>query len=149
MATRSRASMSWCVCGEPRPEPKPVANWYPGAPGVPSVDLLLRVHAPQPVLLDPAVEPDADDAAPAAGAPFYRSQHAGLQPCDHGSPRRGPAVQRHELVRRLGARLDESGATARQQRMVDPPFGSLPVTDAPPVLEFRRDLDRQRRPGKH
>src|ERR1700730_13362369 len=44
-----------------------------------SLDLLVRINAPQLVLLDPAVKAVAGDLAPFSGAVFDRAQHADLQ----------------------------------------------------------------------
>src|SRR3954462_5558061 len=83
-----------------------------------SLHLLIRVDAPQALLLDPAVKTVADHAAPAIGAFLDLGHHAGLQAGRDRAGPVGPIVQRRKLV--LGLHGDDSRAAAGQQRMIDP-----------------------------
>src|SRR5580692_5450561 len=106
-----------------------------------SLDLLVRINAPQLVLLDPAVKAVAGDLAPFAGAVLDRAQHADLQLCRHRAFGVGFGVDRRQVGLRF--QLHGRGALARQQRVIDPAFGAVGIADAPPVLELGGDLDRQ------
>src|SRR4051812_2166077 len=103
----------------------------PANAGVLLLDLLARIDTPQARLLDPAVEAFADEAAPAILAALHRRQHPRLQFRHDGACRIGLIAQFEEFVRLLRLRRDQRGALARQKRMVDPTFRSLPVADAP------------------
>ena len=53
----------------------------------------------------------------------------------------GPVIERNE--RALILRRHHRRTPARQQRVVDPAFRSLPIPDAPPIVGFRGNLHRQ------
>src|SRR5581483_5361127 len=108
------------------------------------VDLLARVDAPQPVLLDPAVESLAGEAAPAVLTFLHGGEHAVLELRREAARGIGLGVQCDDLVFALRLRRDQRGALARKQRVIDPALGAFPVADAAPVLELGGDLDRQR-----
>src|SRR5712664_227254 len=96
--------------------------------------LLVGVDAPQPLLLDPAVEAVAGDAAPTCRAALDLGHDAGLQAGRDRAGFVGALVERREFV--LGLHGDDSGAATGQQRVVNPPLGSLRLPDPAPVLEF-------------
>ena len=106
------------------------------------LDLLVRVDAPQALLLDPAVEALAGDAAPAVRCSASRCRGRRLQLRDD-APRPRPAWRAARTARPCPRRRDQRGAPAGQQRVVDPALRAFAVADAPPVLEFGGDLDRQ------
>ena len=62
-----------------------------------SLDLLVRINAPQLVLLDPAVKTVAGDLAPFAGAVFDRAQHADLQLRRHRALGVGLGIDRRQV----------------------------------------------------
>ena len=53
-------------------------------------------------------------------------------------------MKRGKLV--LAFHGDDGGTPSGQQGVVHPAFRALGIADAPPILELRRDLDRQARP---
>src|SRR5580704_16230282 len=110
-----------------------------------SIHLFVDVDAPEPLLLDPAVEAIAHDVAPAAGAVSDLGDDAGLQARVDGTGRICPFVQRGEVV--LVLHGDDRGAAARQQRVIDPALGTFGIANPAPVFEFGRNLHREARSG--
>src|SRR6186997_2215033 len=96
-----------------------------------SLDLLIGVDAPQPLLFDPAVEAVAGDVAPACRATLDLGHDAGLQASDHRAGRIGAIVERREFI--LGLHSDHGGAAARQQRVIDPTLRAFGIPYPPPV----------------
>src|SRR5580704_18039713 len=127
---RSRGSMWWYGCGG-----------RSRADGKTSFDLLVRINAPQLVLLDPAVKNVAGDLAPFAGAVFDRAQHADLQLRRDRALSVGFGIDRRQVGLRF--QLHGRGALARQQRVIDPALAAVGIADAAPVLELGGDFDRQ------
>src|SRR6266699_3141926 len=78
-----------------------------------SLHLLVGVDAPQPLLLDPAIEAVAGDAAPACRAPLDLGHDAGLQAGRDRAGFVGAVVERREFV--LGLHGDNSGAATGKQ----------------------------------
>src|SRR6186997_3135909 len=73
-----------------------------------SLHLFVRVDAPQPLLLDPAVKTVADHAAPAIGAFLDLGDDAGLQAGRNRAGAVGAIVERGKLVPALHG--DDRGA---------------------------------------
>src|SRR5258706_11080749 len=80
--------------------------------------LLIRVDAPQPLLLDPAVKAIAGDVAPACRATLDLGHDAGLQAGRDRAGLIGALIERRELV--LGLHGDHGSAATRQKGVVDP-----------------------------
>src|SRR5215217_2112425 len=99
-----------------------------------SLHLLIRVDAPQALLLDPAVKAVADHAAPAIGAFLDLGDDANLQTGRNRAGWIGTIIERRQLV--LGLHGDDRRAAAGQQGMIDPALGALGITHAAPVLEL-------------
>src|ERR1700722_3827480 len=95
-----------------------------------SIHLFVGVDAPEPLLLDPAVEAIARDAAPAGGAMFDLGDDAGLQARVNGAGRIRSFVQRSKVV--LVLHGDDGGAAPRQQRVIDPALGTLGIANPAP-----------------
>src|SRR5438270_812710 len=87
-------------------------------PHRPSVDLLVGIDAPQPVLLDPAVEPVAGEAAPRAGALLDLAVDARLQTGHGMGVIVGAVEQRHEVVLDLLVGDHHRGAPAGQEGVI-------------------------------
>src|SRR5260370_20643791 len=82
------------------------------------IHLLIGVDAPQPLLLDPAVEAVAGNTAPAGRAMLDLGYHPGLQAgCNRAGWIRA-IVQRREFV--LGFHWGNRRAAARQPRVMGP-----------------------------
>src|SRR5882757_7910158 len=105
-ATRSPASTWSCGCARSASRRRRKA-------GLPSLHLLVRVDAPQALLLDPAVESVAGDAAPAIGAFLDLRDDAGLQAGRHRAGGVGMVIERGQFV--LALHGDDGGAPSGQQ----------------------------------
>src|SRR3982075_4408473 len=81
-----------------------------------SLHLLVGIDAPQPLLLDPAIETVAGDAAPAGRAALDLGHDTGLQAGCNRAGLIGAIIERSEFV--LGFHGDDSGAAARQQGVI-------------------------------
>src|SRR4051794_23164343 len=106
-----------------------------------SIHLLVRVDAPEALLLDPAVKAVTADAAPVCSALLHLGDDTGLEPGRNRALGIGAVVDRRELV--LVLHGDDSSTAARQQRVIDPTLGALGIADPAPVLELGGDFDRQ------
>src|SRR5215475_10908450 len=112
---RSRGSTWWSGCGEPTARGLGTSGPTPrcGAEA-PSFDFFVRVHAPQPILLDPAVESLAGEAAPSSRAALDGTEHPRLQARDGRAAGIGFAVERQQFVFGLRLRGDHGSAAARK-----------------------------------
>src|SRR6187431_668965 len=110
--------------------------WAPAFAGrrITSLHLLVRVHAPQALLLDPAVKAVADHAAPAIGAFLDLGDDTNLQAGRNRAGRIGAIIERRQFV--LALHGDDRSATTRQQRMIDPALGTLGIAHTAPILEL-------------
>src|SRR3954447_10296944 len=106
-----------------------------------SVHLLVRVDAPEALLLDPAVKTVAADAAPVCAALLHLGDDAGLEPGRNRAVGVGAIVDRRKLV--LVLHGDDSGTATRKQRVIDPALGALGIANPAPVLELGGDFDRE------
>src|SRR6185295_3397112 len=86
--------------------------WVPAFAGTTptSVHLLVRVHAPEAFLLDPAVKAVTGDAAPVCAALLHLGDHTGLELGRNRAVGIGAVVDRRELV--LVLHGDDRGAAA-------------------------------------
>src|SRR5207237_4226380 len=97
-----------------------------------SLDLLVRIDAPELILHHPPVEARSGDPTPAPGTALHRSQHAGLELRQNRGIAVALIVQRNELI--LVLRRYQRGALAGQEGVIDPPLRAFPVANPPPVV---------------
>src|SRR4029077_19428472 len=96
-----------------------------------SVHLFVSINAPQPLLLDKAVEAIAGDATPAGSALPDLGHGARLQAGGDRTGRIRALVKRGKIVPALHG--DHGRAPTRQQRVIDPAFGAFGIANPAPV----------------
>src|SRR5258708_4511353 len=96
---RNRDSIRWdCALGKNAALPSLDAALRAQATRLRSIDLLVGVNAPQPLLFDPAIKPVAGDAAPACIAMLDLRDDAGLQAGGDRAFRIRAIINRCQLV---------------------------------------------------
>src|SRR5262245_33979616 len=98
MAGSSRPLSFWLVIPGRCKARNPVASSRSRVTPAGSVDLLVRVHAPKTLLLDPAVEAVAGDMAPVCGALLHLGDDAALELGSNRAVGIGPVVDRRQIV---------------------------------------------------
>src|SRR3954470_118001 len=100
------------------------------------VNLFGLIDAPPAGPFYPATHAGDLDPTPVAGAGANFAHYLGLQ-LGHDLGRRGG-----RLVQAGDLRGDDEAALARQQALMDPAAGPLPIADFAPILVFGDDFDR-------
>src|SRR6266576_1555202 len=106
-------SASWCVSNHEAVHPSRRGQAAAPRDEDCSLHLLVDVDAPQPLLLDPAIEAIAGDATPACRAPLDLGHDAGLQAGRDRAGFVGALVEWREFV--LGLHGDNRGAAPGKQ----------------------------------